>query len=141
MTDTKSNKSLIWRKEKGIAVLSKLGFKRRIVTLSGLIVRTRNEKRIADFLYKNGIAFEYEKEVFLNGKRYFPDFYLPELNLYIEFFGWGHLPDYQARVETKMKAYKNNGINCIYLFYKGSKELEKILEKELSARGMSLGGL
>lgn len=135
------NKSLFWRTTKGKELLNRLRFNRAMTTLSGLKVRTRSEKRIADFLYKQGITFEYEKELMLSGRKYIPDFYLPEMNLYIEFFGWGHLPDYQARVEEKMKVYKNNGIACIYLFHKGSKDLEKILEEELATRlQKSLGG-
>lgn len=132
------NKSLFWRTTKGRELLNRLKFERVVTTLSGLKVRTRSEKRIADFLYKQGISFEYEKELLFNGKKYIPDFYLPEMNLYIEFFGWGHLPDYQSRVEEKMRIYKNNEIDCIYLFHKGSKNLEEVLKKELMIRKKQL---
>ena len=128
------NRSLFWRTTKGRELLNRLQFARMVTTLSGLKVRTRSEKRIADFLYKKGINFEYEKEVMFNGRKYIPDFYLPEPNLYIEFFGWSHIPDYQNKVEEKMRVYKENGMNCIYLFHKGSKNLEDILEKELAVR-------
>ncbi len=128
------NRSLFWRTTKGRELLNRLQFARMVTTLSGLKVRTRSEKRIADFLYKKGINFEYEKEVMFNGRKYIPDFYLPEMNLYIEFFGWSHIPNYQNRVEEKMRVYKENGIDCIYLFHKGSKNLEDILEKELAVR-------
>ncbi len=125
------NKSLFWRTTKGRELLNRLQFARTVTTLSGLKVRTKSEKRIADFLYKQGVVFEYEKELMFNGRKYIPDFYLPEMNLYIEFFGWSHIPNYQNRVEEKMKVYKENSIDCIYLFHKGSKDLEKILENEL----------
>lgn len=128
------NKSLFWRTTKGRELLNRLKFERVATTLSGLNVRTRSEKRIADFLYKQGIVFEYEKELMFNGRRYIPDFYLPEMSLYIEFFGWGHIPNYQNKVEEKMRVYKENGIDCIYLFHKGSNNLEEILEKELMIR-------
>lgn len=128
------NKSLFWRTTKGKELLNRLQFARVVTTLSGLKVRTRSEKRIADFLYKQDIAFEYEKELMLDGRKYIPDFYLPEMNLYIEFFGWSHIPDYQNKVEEKMRVYKENRIDCIYLFHKGSKNLEEILEKELKVR-------
>ena len=132
------NKSLFWRTTKGKELLNKLQFVRMVTTLSGLAVRTRSEKRIADFLYRQGIAFEYEKELMFNGRRYIPDFYLPEMNIYIEFFGWSHIPSYQNKVEEKMKIYKKSGIDCIYLFHKGSKILEEILEKELMIRKKSM---
>lgn len=128
------NKSLFWRTTKGRELLNRLKFERVVVTLSGLKVRTRSEKRIADFLYKQGVVFVYEKELMLNGRKYIPDFYLPKLNFYIEFFGWSHIPDYQNKVDEKMRVYKENSIDCIYLFHKGSKNLEEILEKELMIR-------
>lgn len=128
------NKSLFWRTTKGRGLLNRLRFERVVTTLSGLKVRSRSEKRIADFLYKQGIVFEYEKELIFNDRKYIPDFYLPEMNLYIEFFGWCHIPSYQNKVEEKMKVYKENDIDCIYLFHKGSKNLEEILEKELAVK-------
>lgn len=128
------NKSLFWRTTKSRELLNRLKFERVVVTLSGLKVRTRSEKRIADFLYKQGVVFVYEKELMLNGRKYIPDFYLPKLNFYIEFFGWSHIPDYQNKVDEKMRVYKENSIDCIYLFHKGSKNLEEILEKELMIR-------
>lgn len=129
-----TNKSLFWRTTKGRELLNRLKFERVVTTLSGLKVRTRSEKRIADFLYKEGIVFEYEKELMFAGRKYIPDFYLSKMNLYIEFFGWSHIPNYQNKVEEKMRVYKENDIDCIYLFHKGSKNLEEILEKELMIR-------
>lgn len=120
------NKSLFWRTTEGRELLNRLQFARVVTTLSGLKVRTRSEKRIADFLYKQSIVFEYEKELIFNGRKYIPDFYLPEMNLYIEFFGWSHIPSYQNKVEEKMRVYKENGMDCICLFHKGSKNLEEI---------------
>ena len=63
-------------------------------TLQGEKVRSFEELQIANWLYRNGIAYEYEPvyehPVPSNGKRvYQPDFRLTESGVYIEHFGVG----------------------------------------------------
>jgi len=132
----KHNKSLAWRQTKGKELLGKLNFERKYETLSGTNVRNRSEKRIADFLHKKSITFEYEKRLWLNNKVYYPDFFLPDFNIYIEFFGWSHIPTYQDKVNEKKSVYRENNVRCIYLYHKGSKYLEENLEKELKKLGI-----
>ena len=61
-------------------------------TLNGEIVKSYGELEIANFLYKNNIRYEYEKAYKLNTAnekyhQYLPDFYLPDYDIYIEYFG------------------------------------------------------
>jgi|GEM_PF-592806 len=54
----------------------------------GHYVRSSNEKTIDDQLYKMRVFHEYEKRYkALDGNIYFPDFYLPDYDLFIEYFG------------------------------------------------------
>ncbi len=133
------NKSLAWRQRKGKELLGKLNFERKYETLSGANVRNRSEKRIADFLHKKNITFEYEKKLRLNNRIYYPDFFLPDFNVYIEFFGWCHIPEYQSKVNEKISTYRENNIKCIYLYHKGSKYLEENLERKLKKLGILNG--
>ena len=60
-------------------------------TLSGDLVKSFEELTLANFLTRNGIAFEYEKSYqFPTGtqkyRQYRPDFYLPDYDIYIEHF-------------------------------------------------------
>ena len=62
-----------------------------IRSLKGDVVKSLEECDIANFLYVNGIEYEYEKdyEVETSTKKYRqykPDFYLPEYGVYIEHF-------------------------------------------------------
>jgi len=61
-------------------------------TLHGEFVKSLEELTIANFLFLNGINYEYEKLYpFDTGdpyrKQYRPDFYLPEYDIYLEHFG------------------------------------------------------
>jgi predicted nuclease of restriction endonuclease-like RecB superfamily len=125
------NKSYQWRATQGEKLLQRANFEPKISTEAGVLVRSRNERRIADFLFGKQIAFVYESVLQLESKIYRPDFYLPNYQLYIEFFGWTHIPSYQQKTQEKIAAYREHQIACIYLYLKGSRDLENILEHQL----------
>jgi hypothetical protein len=55
----------------------------------GITYRSRLEANVAQFLYDLGLKFEYEVRSFLvNGKHYAPDFYLPEMDRFVEARGY-----------------------------------------------------
>lgn len=63
-----------------------------IRTLQGEKVKSYEECMIANFLFKNGIRYEYEKEYFIDTaseerRQYQPDFYLSDYRIWIEHFG------------------------------------------------------
>jgi len=58
-------------------------------TLDGTLVRSIAERDIANFFIRHGIDYQYESRVDWCdkghfGKRYYPDFYLPDFDLYLE---------------------------------------------------------
>lgn len=66
--------------------------KHDIRSLKGEKVKSYQECEIANFLYLNGVSYEYEaiyehKTATLDKRQYQPDFYLPEAGVYIEHFG------------------------------------------------------
>lgn len=72
--------------------LKKEELRKNKITLKSEIMRSLEEVAIANFLYLNGINYEYEKaypfyDEKSNRKIYRPDFYLPDYNIYIEHFG------------------------------------------------------
>jgi DNA helicase-4 len=63
-------------------------------TVNGESVRSLEEREIADFLYLNGVEYEYEaayehSTADAEHAQYKPDFHLPEYGVYIEHFGIG----------------------------------------------------
>ncbi|MCH4891386.1 hypothetical protein EZV73_27695 [Acidaminobacter sp. JC074] len=73
-------------------------------TLNKEVVKSFEELMIANFLFLNGIKYEYESLYpYKSKKPYKPDFYLPEYDLYIEHFGIneeGTTPQY-SELESK----------------------------------------
>jgi len=56
-------------------------------TFQGYELRSRLEARWATFLDKNALSWRYETEGFIlspMGERYLPDFYIPELGIWLE---------------------------------------------------------
>ena len=71
--------------------------------------RSRGERHIAGTLDDYGIPFIYEPRVTVNDngktRTFRPDFYLPEFNLYIEYYGRIGNQDYDLRTSKKQAAY------------------------------------
>jgi len=59
----------------------------KLDTMQGEKVKSVEELTIANFLYLNGIAYEYEKPYPFGDAVYRPDFYLTEYDIYLEHFG------------------------------------------------------
>lgn len=129
------------------------------VTLKGDKVKSYGEMDIANFLYQNGIAYEYEKEYEHDTRtgdraQYYPDFFLTDYGYYIEYFGInkkGEVPayfsardgktpseEYREGMEWKRNLHKERGtvmIEC-YSYERSDGELISNLEKKLKAAGV-----
>jgi DNA helicase-4 len=103
---------------------------REIRTLQGEKVKSYEECMIANFLYLNGIKYEYEKDYVVHTatqdrRQYQPDFYLPDYGIWIEHFGvdrgWNtsHDVDSQRYIEDiywKRKIHLVNSTHLIETF-------------------------
>lgn len=124
------------------------GFK----TLKGDIVKSSEELTISDWLFFNGVNYQYEApytfDTATEGKsQYHPDFYYPEVELWHEHFALNsrgippaHFVGYAAGVEWKRSVHAENGTN---LFETTSHTLRvgqglKDLEEALTSRGIKL---
>ena len=89
------------------------------MTLRGEVVRSRSEKVIADWLFRRGIRYAYERSVFdSSGHRMgVPDFYLPDFGVYVEYWGLvGADRGYERRMTRKIERYLRNGIRVVSLY-------------------------
>ena len=107
-----------------------------IRSLKGDIVKGWGELEIANFLYINGIDYEYEADYQkITGKdisfKYFPDFYIKNKNLFLEHFGVNRdgstRPDidqikYNTRIKLKRKLHKKNNTSLIETYHFNLKE-------------------
>ncbi|MGI2169230.1 UvrD-helicase domain-containing protein [Shewanella sp. MF05960] len=102
-----------------------------IRTLKGQRVKSFGELYIANWLFSNGIEYQYEaKYEFdvcnVDFRQYQPDFYLPELDVYIEYYGidedhntapYIDKQQYLKSMEWKRQLHKEHNTDCIELFY------------------------
>ena len=87
------------------ALASISGTRRKIKTIEGEYVKSYEELVIANFLYLNGVNYEYEKPYkhatkTATRKQYTPDFYLPDYDIYWEHYGFskdGRVPQFEDK--------------------------------------------
>ena len=111
---------------------------KRLRTTDEVAVQSRGEKRIGDWLSAQGIAYRYDERVMVaGGDRIRPDFYLPEFDLYIEYWGMS-TPEYVASRQRKQVLYQREKKKLISLSYRDFDRLEEVLEEKLSRHIPSL---
>jgi len=119
-----------------------------IRTLKGEQVKSFAELYIANWLFKHGVEYQYEAKYAIDvktveRKQYQPDFFLPELNIYIEYYGidengdtapYIDREDYHASMHWKAQTHLHNNTRCINLSYALHKSgtLLSSLEQSLS---------
>ncbi|RAR46445.1 UvrD-helicase domain-containing protein [Flavobacterium lacus] len=116
-------------------------------TIQGERVKSIEELTIANFLFLNGIAYDYEKPYPFGNVVYRPDFYLKDYDIYLEHFGVDEnnrakylTPFYEqkyiAEMELKRETHKTYNTKLIetYSYYNRNKvlldKLKELLENE-----------
>lgn len=100
---------------------------------NGIYVRSLFELCIANWLYANRIAFEYERTVRFHStwEQAHCDFYLPDFNVYIEFWGMYRDPSYASYKQWKEKRYLENQLPLISLYPSDLKNLRDQFDSAL----------
>lgn len=100
----------------------------------GHYVRSLSEMNIDNWLYNHNYVHAYEKSVYMESDPdaiVLSDFYLPQGELYIEFWGLTDDEKYSKRKETKINLYDTNNYKRLDLYEKDIKRLNDILPREL----------
>jgi hypothetical protein len=100
----------------------------------GHYVRSLSEKTIDNWLYSNGYLHAYEKSVFMPSDPediVISDFYLPQGDVYIEFWGLEDDEKYLERKKRKLLLYEKNKLNLISLNWEEIKRINDILPRRL----------
>ncbi len=129
--------------EEGLNKVTKIS----LDTIQGEKVKSTEELTIANFLYLNGIEYEYEKPYPYGDTIYRPDFYLSDFNIYLEHFGidennnakWltpFNEQKYLESMEIKRETHKINNTKLLetYSYYNRNnillEKLREMLEHE-----------
>ncbi len=131
------------------------------VTIRNESVKSYGEMDIANFLLQNSVEYMYEAAYKVDTRtteygQYYPDFYLPDYGIYIEYFGIdknGNVPKwfankngvpaslaYRQSMEWKRALHKQNGtvlLEC-YAYEKLEGNLLANLEKKLAGSGVKM---
>lgn len=118
-------------------------------SIYGERMKSQEEVMIANFLFLNGVKYEYERPYPHTPFSYRPDFYLPDYDIYLEHFGinkdgkctW--LPKieaekYEEKIYSKRQTHKNNGTKLIetYSYYQQEGILLDKLKEILQENGV-----
>ncbi|MGN1103766.1 MAG: UvrD-helicase domain-containing protein [Candidatus Coproplasma sp.] len=128
---------------------------KRKVTLNNEVVKSYQEVEIANYLYLNGIDYEYEPSypyyIFMAKKRYSPDFVIRQngKEIYLEHFGITEngenrryteeeLERYKKAIRDKIYIHKKHGTKLIYTYsqYNDGRSLTEHLAEMLKACGI-----
>ena len=79
--------------------------------------RSKDEEFIADYFDRKNIKCIYEISLKLGKRTIKPDFYLPEFDVYVEYWGmWNSSRAYNEECEDKRKNFKKEGIPLVELY-------------------------
>jgi hypothetical protein len=103
-----------------------------IRTKRGVLVRSKSEALIDNWLHEHNIAAEYESCIALGGYVIAPDFYLPKYVIYIEHLGlYDSNQDYRRNWEWKKRLYDEHGIKYIEVRESDIADLDRFLTTKL----------
>jgi len=101
-------------------------------TTGGTAVQSWGEKRIAEFLEAEKIAYYYDERYRISGADTIrPDFYLPEFDLYIEYYGMD-TPEYNENRRRKHFLYQRAAKKLISVSFRDDAALVETLKAKLA---------
>ena len=117
---------------------TKVELSKTIHTKAGTLVQSDGEKRIVEWLSTHGITYRYDERYrILSGHAIRPDFYLPELDVYIEYWGMD-TADYKIGMLKKQQLYQQEGKRLISIHPPDKLRLDSVLRQKLALFGYSI---
>jgi hypothetical protein len=104
----------------------------------GTLVQSEGERRIAEWLTAHGLSYRYDTKYRIIGEfQIRPDFYLPEVDVYIEYWGLD-TPQYKMSMYKKQMLYQQEGKRLVSVYPKDLPELNRLLISKLRLFGVRL---
>lgn len=101
----------------------------------GTVVQSEGERKIAEWLTAHGLAYRYDAKFRMIAEfQIRPDFYLPELDVYIEYWGMD-TPQYKMSMYKKQMLYQQEGKRLISVYPKDLPVLDSLLTSKLNLFG------
>ena len=110
---------------------TKVELQKKIRIKDGTWVQSDGERMIAEILAASRIGYRYDERFrILDGYAIRPDFYLPELDVYIEYCGMD-TADYKIGMLKKQKLYQQQGKKLVSLYPDDKPHLRELLLEKL----------
>mgnify|MGYP003607018053 FL=1 len=107
----------------------------------GTVVQSQGERLLAEWLTAHGIAYRYDAKFRIIGEfQIRPDFYLPELDVFIEYWGLD-TPQYKMSMYKKQLLYQQEGKRLISVYPKDLPNLSALLASKLRLFGYAVTGV
>jgi hypothetical protein len=104
----------------------------------GTVVQSAGERRIAEWLMAHGLTYRYDAKFRIIGEfQIRPDFYLPELDVYIEYWGLD-TPQYKMSMYKKQTLYQQEGKRLISVYPADLPRLGALLAAKLKLFGYAV---
>jgi len=104
----------------------------------GTVVQSDGERRIAEWLSAHGIAYRYDAKFRIIGEfQIRPDFYLPELDVYVEYWGMD-TPQYKMSMYKKQTLYQQEGKRLISIYPADLPRVGALLTAKLELFGFEI---
>ncbi len=114
---------------------TKVELNKTIVAKAGTLVQSDGERLIADWLTRHFIAYRYDERFrILSGHAVRPDFYLPEMDVYVEYWGMD-TADYKIGMFKKQQLYQQEGKRLISIHPQDKPCLDSLLHTKLAFYG------
>ena len=111
---------------------TKVELNKKIRAKDGNFVQSYGEMKISEWLSNNKIKYRYDTRYrIIDGYAIRPDFYLPEFDVYIEYWGMD-TPDYKIGMLKKLKLYQQECKRLISIYPEDKNNLDIILRQKLS---------
>ncbi len=117
---------------------TKVELNKTIVAKAGTLLQSDGERLLADWFTAHNIAYRYDERYrILSGHAIRPDFYLPELDVYVEYWGLD-TADYKIGMLKKQQLYQQEGKRLISIYPADKPRLDTLLRAKLALFGYSV---
>ncbi|OGV72204.1 MAG: hypothetical protein A3K19_32855 [Lentisphaerae bacterium RIFOXYB12_FULL_65_16] len=108
-----------------------------IAARDGTVVQSEGERRIADWLIARGLTYRYDAKFRIIAEfQIRPDFYLPELDVYVEYWGLD-TPQYKMSMYKKQTLYQQEGKRLVSVYPRDLPGLDGLLSAKLRHFGFA----
>lgn len=103
-------------------------------------MQSDGERRIAEWLTAHSLTYRYDAKFRIIGEfQIRPDFYLPELDVYVEYWGMD-TPQYKMSMYKKQMLYQQEGKRLISVYPQDLPRLNAVLSEKFRLFGYSING-